>query len=426
MILEQIPVSGWANRFMRRRLVTVLFVLLTGCTSRPINNSPTIEFTTIPRADQGGPIKIATIAGRVVNTRPGQKIVLYARSGAWYVQPYADQPFTNIQSDASWTSPTHLGTDYAALLVNPGYQPPIRIDALPAPDNTIAAVAFTPGEPVFWQTKWFRFLCALAGILAIVLFYRLRMLQLTRQLNVRFEERLAERMRIAQELHDTLLQGVLSVSMQVHVAVDRLPADLPAKSQFDRILQLMGNVIEEGRNTLRGLRSSQSGPQDLEQAFCLIQQELAPQQKMDFRVIVEGASRPLQPLIRNEVYRIGREALANAFRHSRGGSIEVELEYAARHFRMLVRDNGCGIDPHVQRSGREGHWGLEGMRDGAEKIGAKLKIWSRIAAGTEVELTVPNMIAFEPPSSTSSVRWFTRLYPRPVVHNVEPGRKQEP
>jgi signal transduction histidine kinase len=406
-------------------LVAVLFILwLSGCAPQPVNNGPTITFTTIPRADQGGPIKIATIEGRVTNAGPGQRIVLYARSGAWYVQPYADQPFTKIESESTWTSPTHLGTDYAALLVNPEYQPPVRIEALPAPDDTVVAVVSTPGEPVFWQTRWFRLLCALLGVLAIVFFYRLRMLQFTRQLNVRFEERLAERMHIAQELHDTLLQGVVSVSMQLHVAVEQLPPGSPAKSQLDRILQVMANVTEEGRNTLRGLRSSQSGPQDLEQAFCLIQQELGLHQETDFRVIVEGTSRPLQPVIRNEVYRIGREALANAFHHSHGSSIEMELEYAAKQFRMLVRDNGRGIDPQVQSSGREGHWGLEGMRERAERIGAKLKVWSRVATGTEVELTIPNRVAFEPALSTRSTKWFTRFYPRPLMHSIEPGRNR--
>ena len=419
------PVVVSSLKWIGEILVAVVLILFSGCASPPANSGSSIMFTSIPRADRGGPIKMATIGGRVAKVGPGQRIVLYARSsGTWYVQPYADRPFTRIESDLTWESPTHLGTDYAALLVNPEYQPPLRMEALPALDNAVFAVASIPGEPPFWQTKWFRLFCALLAVVAIVFFYRLRMLQLTRQLNVRFEERLAERMHIAQELHDTLLQGVVSLSLQLHVAVDQLPSDSPAKSQFDRILQLMANVTEEGRNTLRGLRSPQSGPQDLEQAFCMIQQELGLHQETDFRVIVEGTSRPLQPVIRNEVYRIGREALANAFHHSHGSSIEMELEYAAKQFRMLVRDNGRGIDPQVQSSGREGHWGLEGMRERAERIGAKFKVWSRAAAGTEVELTVPNQVAFEPTASVHSTKWFTRFYLRPLLHNIDPGRNR--
>ena len=99
-------------------------------------------------------------------------------------------------------------------------------------------------------------------------------------------------------------------------------------------------------------------------------------------------------MLRDEVYRIGREALVNAFRHSRAKSIEIELEYAASRLRVLVRDNGCGIDPQTLQSGREGHWGLPGMRERAERIGAKLHVWSSPAAGTEVELFVPSHVAF--------------------------------
>ena len=144
--------------------------------------------------------------------------------------------------------------------------------------------------------------------------YRLRVHQVTRQLNLRFDERLAERTRIAQELHDTLLQGFLSASMHAHVAADRLPADSPAKPTLNRALQLMGQVIEEGRNAVRGLRSTPSASLDLEHAFSRIQQELGPQahdsEQPAFRVVVEGRPRPLRPVLRDEVYRIGQGSAA--------------------------------------------------------------------------------------------------------------------
>jgi hypothetical protein len=106
--------------------------------------------------------------------------------------------------------------------------------------------------------------------------------------------------------------------------------------------------------------------------------------------------RPLHPILRDEVYRIGREAVVNAFRHSRAARIEVELQYSAKQLRVLVRDNGCGIDPLVLQSGREGHWGLSGMRERAEKMGAHFHVCSRAASGTEVELSVPGHVAFKP------------------------------
>jgi signal transduction histidine kinase/ligand-binding sensor domain-containing protein len=267
-------------------------------------------------------------------------------------------------------------------------------------------------DPVIWQTWWFRLSGLLTCILAFAAVYRFRLHELTKQLNVRFEERLAERTRIGQELHDTLLQGFLSASMQLHVAVDRLPADSPARPPLSRVLELMRQVIDEGRNAVRGLRSSQSVSPELEQAFSGIQQELGIQEEIGFRIIVDGAPRPLHPVLRDEVYRIGREALVNSFRHAHATSVEVELEYSTNQFRILVRDNGHGIDPQVLQLGREGHFGLSGMRERAERIGARLKLWSRAQAGTEVELTVPGHIAFQFPSSNRMRKWFARLHPR--------------
>jgi signal transduction histidine kinase/ligand-binding sensor domain-containing protein len=254
--------------------------------------------------------------------------------------------------------------------------------------------------PLFWQTWWFRLsvisICAL-GILGL---YRMRLHRLSAQLNLRFEERLDERARIAQELHDTLLQGVLSASMRLHVAVDQLPEDSPAKKSLASILDLMKQVTEEGRNAVQGLRSSDGVLLDLPQAFSRIRDDLALADDVEFRVIVDGNTRRLHPILRDEVYRIGREALVNAARHSQAKSIEVEVEYTDKQLRVLVRDNGCGIDPGVLRSGREGHWGLPDMRERAERIGGRLRIWSGAKAGTEVELSVPGNIAFESKSPT--------------------------
>src|SRR5262249_31432317 len=190
-------------------------------------------------------------------------------------------------------------------------------------------------------------------------------------------EGLAERTRIAQDLHDTLLQGLLSASMQLHVANHNLADDSPAKPMVKRVMELMSQVIDEGRDAVRGLRSTSGNADDLETAFSQIGQQLANGQVKDYRVIVEGKPMQLHPIIRDEVYRIGREALVNAFRHAQAGKIEVELEYAAKNLRIVVRDDGTGIDAHVLESGKDGHWGLSGMRERAENIGARLRVWSR-------------------------------------------------
>jgi signal transduction histidine kinase len=204
---------------------------------------------------------------------------------------------------------------------------------------------------------------------------------------------LAERTRIAQELHDTLLQGFLALSMQLHAAVEYLPADSSAKPRFGSVLQAMDRILEEGRRAVLGLRSPQNQPPSLGEALAAVPNDLGLPSAVEFRVVVEGRQRELNAELRNELYRIGREAIINAYRHSRAKHIETKIEYRPAELRITVCDNGCGIDPRMLQ--RNGHWGLQGMRERAERIGARLRILSRVALGTEVELCVPSRIAFE-------------------------------
>lgn len=249
-------------------------------------------------------------------------------------------------------------------------------------------------QPAFWQTWWFRVLCFGLSCLTVIAIYQMRMSQLARQLNVRFQERLAERTRIAQDLHDTLLQGVLSASMQLDVVEDQTPDDSLSKPSLKRILQLMGQVTEEGRSALRGLRAPESNVLNLETALSRLPEEFPAAHTAEFQVTTQGSPRPLSPMVRDEAYRIGREAVVNAFLHAKANKIELEVEYARTFVRVLVSDDGCGIEPNVLDSGRAGHWGLPGMRERSEMIGATLKLRSRAGAGTEVQLTIPGTIAF--------------------------------
>jgi signal transduction histidine kinase len=174
----------------------------------------------------------------------------------------------------------------------------------------------------------------------------------------------------------------------------------------------MSQVVDEGRDAVRGLRSTTQNADNLETSFAEAAKQFATNGDREFRVIVEGTQRQLQPIIRDEVYRIGREALANAFRHSQANKIELELEYSTKHLRVLVRDDGTGIDQKVLDSGRDGHWGLAGMRERAEGIGARFRVWSRARAGTEVELSVPGHIAFAPAPANG---WFHRFRRGPAT-----------
>jgi signal transduction histidine kinase len=282
-------------------------------------------------------------------------------------------------------------------------------------NETGAAVDFEI-PPAFVQTKWFLAMCVAAGAAVLWSLLMLRLRQIQQRMRGRLEARLAERERIAQELHDTLLQGLLSASLQLAVANTQIASDASAKPLVERVFQLLRQMIDEGRSAVRGLRTKGSEPDDLKRAFSQIPQDLAADEKIKYRLIVEGTPRLLRPPTRDEVYRIGREALANAFRHSRASVVETVLGYTRDRFRIVVRDNGCGMDPELLRSGREGHWGLSGMHERSKKIGGQLKVLSAAGAGTEIDLTVPASAAFEPLASGGSRDWLARLYSRGQKH----------
>ncbi len=205
----------------------------------------------------------------------------------------------------------------------------------------------------------------------------------------------AERRRVAQELHDTLLQGFFAVSMHLHTAVEQLPGDSPARPQLGEVLGLVHRTLDEGARAVEGLRSPRRSGASLGQALAGVPNDLCLPASARFRVVVYGKERELADGTFEEVYRIGREAIVNAYRHSQAKLIEAEIEYRPREVRIAVRDNGCGMD--AQQLKRQGgrHWGLLGMRERAERIGARLCLLSKVALGTEVELRVPNRVAFE-------------------------------
>jgi signal transduction histidine kinase len=206
---------------------------------------------------------------------------------------------------------------------------------------------------------------------------------------LRQEERRHERTRIARELHDTLLQGLLSASMQLQVAEGFLPPESPARPLLSRVRKLVGKGIAEGRAALQGLRSADVPATSLEQSLTDFHEALAPADRVRLRIIKMGRPKPLDPAILHQIFLITREALLNALRHSQAKKIEVEIEYSPRKLRVTVRDDGTGIDPELLRSGRKSHWGLTVMRERAANIGAHLRIWSKPNAGTELVLSLP-------------------------------------
>jgi ligand-binding sensor domain-containing protein/signal transduction histidine kinase len=257
--------------------------------------------------------------------------------------------------------------------------------------------------PAWWQTWWFKSLYITVFAVLIWCAYVIRVRQLSRQLTIRMQERISERTRIARDLHDTLLQGLISASIQLEVADAKLPAQSSVKTLIARISAQLRHMIDESRNTVSGLRSGQQSD-DFERAMSLVPNDLGIEGTTDYRMLIEGPRRALRASIRDELYWIGREALANAFRHSRGSVVNLVLVYSRKHFRMVIRDDGCGMNDATLQLGSSEHWGLSGMKERAARIGASFSISSAIDAGTEVDVSLPGHLAFEPENRVGEVR----------------------
>jgi signal transduction histidine kinase len=218
------------------------------------------------------------------------------------------------------------------------------------------------------------------------------------QVSLRFEERLAERARIARELHDTLLQSFQGLMLHFQAVYDMLPPG-QARGALEKALDRADRAIVEGRDAIQNLRSSTIVTNELAQALAALGEELGCGRAGEgasptLRVSIEGTPRELHPILRDDIYRIAREALLNAFRHAHANKIEADITYSERLLRLRIRDDGKGINPKLLDAGRDGHWGLPGMRERAEQIGARLDIWSEVGAGTEVELRIPGSVAY--------------------------------
>jgi signal transduction histidine kinase/ligand-binding sensor domain-containing protein len=254
--------------------------------------------------------------------------------------------------------------------------------------------------PASYQTTWFRLACVAAFLAVLWAAYQLRSHQLAQQFNMTLEARVNERTRIARELHDSLLQGFQGLMFRLQAVRNLLPGrPSEAVQALDIALERGDKAIAEGRDTVSDLRQSIVGESDIAQALAALAEELAAQSGNGavpgVRVLVEGKQQELNPMLRDEIYRIAREALRNAFRHAKAQKIEAEITYGDSEFLLHVRDDGNGIDPHLTNEGaRAGHWGVPGMRERAKSFGGKLEVWSEVGAGTEVELTVPAAIAY--------------------------------
>lgn len=273
-------------------------------------------------------------------------------------------------------------------------------------NETGAQLAFTI-QPSFTQGIWFKSICFLGFAGFVYAVYRLRFRQVTAQLRARMYERLAERERIARDLHDTFFQGIQGLLLRFHTAASQLNKEEPARRIFEETLKQSDQVMLEGRELVLDLRATACEQSDLPTAFDNFGEGMRKGGSCDFKVVVNGSVRPLHPVVFEEVFKIGKEALGNAFRHSEAHSIEAELNYERGELRIRIRDDGAGIEPDILQQGhREGHFGLPGMRERARRVGAHLDVWSRPGAGTEVEVRIGAGIAY---ASEPNASWSWKL-----------------
>jgi signal transduction histidine kinase len=348
-----------------------------GCRSHDSARNPSNEFMQVPHAGAGWPERTEHIGGKATGTQSGQNTVAYGHTGIWWIQPASYSPFAGIHRDATCRNSTHLLADYTAVDFV------IKYD--------------------FWESSWFRISCLGLCFIVAVLFYRCRMFRLAHQLNIRFQERLAERTRIAQELHDTLLQSFQGLMLRFQIATETVLSDpLEAKEMLEQALNRADQALAESRMAIQGIRSVASAGRGLADSINAMMNGLVEEfccgktPPLTTSVVTEGQPRTVNSWVAEEVCRIAREALLNSLSHARAQRIESEVAYSDRFLRLRFRDDGIGIDSEILKNGgRKGHWGMTGMYERARNVHARLSIWSKPGAGTEVELTIAAYIAYD-------------------------------
>jgi signal transduction histidine kinase/ligand-binding sensor domain-containing protein len=247
--------------------------------------------------------------------------------------------------------------------------------------------------PSFYQTWWFAAAIVGVALMAVVVIYRIRVRQIARVMNARFDERLAERTRVARELHDTLLQTVHGSKL----VADRALRDTDDRARLvgalEQVSVWLGQAATEGRAALQSLRSSGPDSGDLTAAFQRAIDECQHDSEATMPFSVHGQTRELHPVVGDEIFRIGYEAIRNACHHAHATRISVTLHFGL-DLTLQISDDGVGIDTGIIETGKEGHFGLRGMQERAGRIGATLTIESTPATGTSVTLVVPGRIAF--------------------------------
>jgi len=265
----------------------------------------------------------------------------------------------------------------------------------------VGMVYIVTQQPYFYETTRFRLAMVAIVLLLVVGLYRLRLRQATARLKVRFDERLAERTRIARELHDTLLQTVQGSKFVADDALEKSNDSVPVhvRQALERLSKWLGQATQEGRAAVNSLRTSSMDTNDLAEGLRRATEECVIDRSMTVEYSVTGGPRDMHPIARDEIYRIGYEAIRNACEHASASELDVHLNYAD-DLTLQINDNGGGIEPAIVSKGKAGHFGLQGMRERAERIGSKLTLISSPNAGTTITLVVPGNVIYRKKSAT--------------------------
>jgi len=340
-----------------------------------------------------------TLAPATANIEIGFAVLSFADPGRVHVR-YRLEGF-----DRSWVDP---GLRRQAFYTNlPPGKYTFRVIAANNDGvwNRVGSAVDIEIPPSFVQSIWFLLLCSVLAIALLWLVYRVRVAQVAGRIRSRLEERIAERERIARELHDTLLQGVQGLILRFQAVADRVVGDEKAKDQLETALTEAQQVVVQARNQVHDLRDRE-GMDDL----CVTVERLVAETpfagNVPVRILVEGRPRPLQPLVAAEVARIVREALLNIAHHAQATSAQIGIGFEARYLAIRMRDDGVGIPEDVLAHGhKDGHFGMIGMRERAERIGGTLTISSSPSGGAEVTLTLPAKLAFAKRKSRGRAFW---------------------
>lgn len=261
--------------------------------------------------------------------------------------------------------------------------------------NTAGATLPVDLPATFLQTWYFKMLCATAIVGLLWCFYLFRINQAEGRIRTRLYERLGERERIARDLHDTFFQGIQGLLLRFDLGMKRLAKGDPVRALLEDALTQSDDVMRQGRELVLDLRTRSSEAGDLAHDLEAAAAEFTKQYPTRFTLVVTGKERALNSLIAEELYKLGSEALFNSFRHASAASIEAEIIFGASELALNVRDNGSGVPEDIlQHGGVDKHYGLPGMKERAEQIGARFSIFSRAGAGTEIEVRVPSKRAY--------------------------------